>query len=53
MHGLDSLNGLRGKSNEIKKRFMDINANDIHIKYYSTTNDEYLDKKIIGHKRDM
>lgn len=31
----------------------DCGANDIHIKYYSTTNDEYLDKKIIGHKRDM
>lgn len=28
-------------------------ANDVHIEYYSTTNDEYLDKKIIGHKRDM
>ncbi|MGH1678294.1 helix-turn-helix domain-containing protein [Enterococcus avium] len=31
----------------------DYGANDIHIEYYSTTNDEYLDKKIIGHKRDM
>lgn len=31
----------------------DCGANDIHIEYYSTTNDEYLDKKIIGHKRDM
>lgn len=28
-------------------------ANDINIEYYSTPNDKYLDKKIIGHKRDM
>lgn len=31
----------------------DYGANDINIEYYSTSNDEYLDKKIIGHKRDM
>lgn len=31
----------------------DCGANDINIEYYSTSNDEYLDKKTIGHKRDM
>lgn len=31
----------------------DCGANDINIEYYSTSNDKYLDKKIIGHKRDM
>lgn len=31
----------------------DRGANDINIEYYSTSNDKYLDKKIIGHKRDM
>lgn len=31
----------------------DNGANDINIEYYSTPNDKYLDKKIIGHKRDM
>lgn len=31
----------------------DDGANDINIEYYSTPNDRYLDKKIIGHKRDM
>lgn len=31
----------------------DRGTNDINIEYYSTSNDEYLDKKIIGHKRDM
>lgn len=31
----------------------DYGANDIHIEYYSTSNDQYLDKKIIGHKRDQ
>nr|DAJ62155.1 MAG TPA: hypothetical protein [Caudoviricetes sp.] len=31
----------------------DDSANDINIEYYSTSNDKYLDKKIIGHKRDM
>ncbi|MDT2613816.1 hypothetical protein [Enterococcus dongliensis] len=31
----------------------DNGANDINIEYYSTPNDRYLDKKIIGHKRDM
>lgn len=30
----------------------DDSANDINIEYYSTPNDKYLDKKIIGHKRD-
>lgn len=30
----------------------DCGANDINIEYYSTPNDKYLDKKIIGHKRD-
>lgn len=30
----------------------DNGANDINIEYYSTSNDKYLDKKIIGHKRD-
>lgn len=30
----------------------DYGANDINIEYYSTSNDKYLDKKIIGHKRD-
>lgn len=28
-------------------------TNDINIEYYSTSNDKYLDKKTIGHKRDM
>lgn len=32
---------------------VDGSANDINIEYYSTTNDKYLDKKIIGHKREM
>lgn len=31
----------------------DRGTNDINIEYYSTPNDKYLDKKIIGHKRDM
>lgn len=31
----------------------DNGANDINIEYYSTPNDKYLDKKIIGHKREM
>lgn len=31
----------------------DYGANDISIEYYETPNDKYLDKKIIGHKRDM
>lgn len=31
----------------------DNGANDINIEYYSTSYDKYLDKKIIGHKRDM
>lgn len=31
----------------------DHGANDINIEYYSTPNDKYLDKKIIGHKRDL
>lgn len=31
----------------------DDSANDINIEYYSTSNDKYLDKKTIGHKRDM
>lgn len=31
----------------------DRGTNDINIEYYSTSNDKYLDKKIIGHKRDM
>lgn len=31
----------------------DCGANDINIEYYSTPNDKYLDKKTIGHKRDM
>lgn len=30
----------------------DNGANDINIEYYSTPDDKYLDKKIIGHKRD-
>lgn len=30
----------------------DNGANDINIEYYSTLDDKYLDKKIIGHKRD-
>ena len=30
----------------------DCGANDINIEYYSTPDDKYLDKKIIGHKRD-
>lgn len=31
----------------------DRGANDINIEYYPTPNGKYLDKKIIGHKRDM
>lgn len=31
----------------------DRGANDINIEYYSTSKDKYLDKKTIGHKRDM
>lgn len=31
----------------------DNGANDINIEYYSTPNDRYLDRKTIGHKRDM
>lgn len=31
----------------------DDSANDINIEYYSTSNDKYLDKKTIGHKRVM
>lgn len=31
----------------------DNGANDINIEYYSTLDGKYLDKKIIGHKRDM
>ncbi|ELB27738.1 TPA: hypothetical protein QFS61_001964 [Enterococcus faecium] len=31
----------------------DRGTNDINIEYYSTPNDKYLDKKIIGHKRYM
>jgi hypothetical protein len=31
----------------------DCGANDINIEYYSTPNDRYLDRKTIGHKRDM
>lgn len=31
----------------------DRGANDINIEYYSTLNDKYLDKKTIGHKRNM
>uniref|UniRef100_UPI003563C12B helix-turn-helix transcriptional regulator n=1 Tax=Enterococcus sp. HMSC072H05 TaxID=1715012 RepID=UPI003563C12B len=31
----------------------DNGANDINIEYYSTPDDKHLDKKIIGHKRDM
>jgi len=31
----------------------DCGANDIHIEYYSTSEDKYLDKKIIGHTREM
>ncbi|MDT2398676.1 hypothetical protein P7D77_11985 [Enterococcus avium] len=30
----------------------DNGANDINIEYYSTLDGKYLDKKIIGHKRD-
>lgn len=30
----------------------DRGANDINIEYYSTSNDKYLDRKNIGHKRD-
>ena len=28
-------------------------ANDITIEYYDSHNNKYLDRKIIGHKRDM
>lgn len=31
----------------------DRGANDITIEYYDSHNDKYLDRKIIGHKRDM
>lgn len=31
----------------------DCGANDINIEYYSTPNDRCLDRKTIGHKRDM
>ncbi len=31
----------------------DRGANDINIEYYSTLNDKYLDKKTIGHKREV
>lgn len=31
----------------------DHGANDINIEYYSTSNDKYLDKKTIGHKREI
>ena len=31
----------------------DRGANDINIEYYSTSNDKYLDKKTIGHKREI
>lgn len=31
----------------------DCGANDIHIEYYSTSEDKYLGKKIIGHTREM
>lgn len=31
----------------------DCGANDIHIEYFSTSNDKCLDKKTIGHKRVM
>lgn len=31
----------------------DSGANDITIEYYNSHNDKYLDRKIIGHKRDM
>lgn len=31
----------------------DYGANDISIEYYDSHNDKYLDRKIIGHKRDM
>ncbi|MDT2637968.1 helix-turn-helix domain-containing protein [Enterococcus dongliensis] len=31
----------------------DNGANDINIEYYSTPNDKYLDKKTIGHKREI
>lgn len=30
----------------------DRGANDINIEYYPSSNDKYLDKKTIGHKRD-
>ena len=45
---------LTGVSYDWKTTNMNDNgANDINIEYYSTPNDKYLDKKIIGHKRDM
>ncbi len=31
----------------------DRGANDITIEYYDSHNNKYLDRKIIGHKRDM
>ena len=31
----------------------DRGANDINIEYYSTSNDKYLDKKTIRHKREV
>ena len=31
----------------------DRGANDINIEFYSTLNDKYLDKKTIGHKREV
>lgn len=31
----------------------DYGANDIHIEYYSTSKDKHLDKKIVGHSREM
>ena len=31
----------------------DRGANDINIEYYSISNDKYLDKKTIGHKREI
>lgn len=31
----------------------DRGANDITIEYYDSPNNKYLDRKIIGHKRDM
>ena len=31
----------------------DRGANDITVEYYDSHNNKYLDRKIIGHKRDM